>query len=323
MAFEIYAGDLGPSIADTIKIDGEPVDLTNATVTFSMRPERGSTLVVNGGDVQLATDPTTGGVRYDWQDGDTDVPGDYLGWWSVTPAGAETQDSHEFPIHILAHGPYPGDLITLEDVRQFLGVDPQDTDKDGITEELIHRASARIIQATGREFAPVTATTRRFRVTYDQFRTGGAGRLSIPFTCFDLQPNTEATPVVVTLYPDTANASVLVEGQDYLLEPHNPMGGVYTRLVINLLCPALMQTTQMRIMWGFDYVDVSGTWGFPIVPDDIIDACVDTVASWLDRRVASAMQVPTTPDITGPAVSQGFDIPPSILRKLRLWMRRI
>lgn len=68
-------------------IDGSPLDITGATVTFSFRNTNGSFSKVNGA-AEIVT-PTAGAVKYAWVDGDTNEIGHYLGKWTVTFDGGK------------------------------------------------------------------------------------------------------------------------------------------------------------------------------------------------------------------------------------------
>lgn len=85
--FEIKTGDTAPSLAASLfrLENGSPVDadLTDAlAVRFIMKSSPRATTVT----VQAAcfiVDAATGQVRYDWQPGDTDTPGDFVGEFEV------------------------------------------------------------------------------------------------------------------------------------------------------------------------------------------------------------------------------------------------
>jgi len=84
-------GDRLPSaLVPLTNNDGSAVNLTGATVTFSMRSGPAATPKVNAGTVNIVGDPALGMVRYDWAAGDTDTVGTYLATFLVT-AGGETQ----------------------------------------------------------------------------------------------------------------------------------------------------------------------------------------------------------------------------------------
>lgn len=78
-------GDLLPIITATLlDRDGDPVNLTEATVTFRMRNHGNGHIAVAGAAAEVVGDATDGNVRYVWQAGDTDQPGEYRAEWIVT-----------------------------------------------------------------------------------------------------------------------------------------------------------------------------------------------------------------------------------------------
>lgn len=93
--FWLKAGDLVPSITSTlVDANGNPIDIHDADVTFVMR------LMDSDGDAVLeevatnaqngdGTDGSMGDVRYDWQEGQTDIPGGYEAEWRVAFADGQ------------------------------------------------------------------------------------------------------------------------------------------------------------------------------------------------------------------------------------------
>lgn len=82
--FSIKAGDTLPVIQATL-LDARkrPIPLTGATVEFQMKP------LIEGSDGALAAaadvvDVTDGIVKYEWEDGDTDVDGPYAAQFVIT-----------------------------------------------------------------------------------------------------------------------------------------------------------------------------------------------------------------------------------------------
>lgn len=73
-------GDTFPAIPVQLTQNGEPVDLTGATVQFKMRLY-GKTIVLDSATV---TSESTGEVEYEWSAGDTDYVGLHEGSWIVT-----------------------------------------------------------------------------------------------------------------------------------------------------------------------------------------------------------------------------------------------
>lgn len=89
-SFYIKQGDTAPALRATLKDpDGTAVDLTGATVKFSMRTASG-TVLVNKQSVTLVT-ANAGIVEYAWQAGDTDTAGTHLGEFEVTHTDATVE----------------------------------------------------------------------------------------------------------------------------------------------------------------------------------------------------------------------------------------
>lgn len=81
----LVQGDTGPSINGTLKVTRtqNPLDLTNADVVrFQMRQDNDRRYTVD--EAADVVDPDAGTVRYDWQEGDLAVAGDYICQWEIT-----------------------------------------------------------------------------------------------------------------------------------------------------------------------------------------------------------------------------------------------
>lgn len=95
MRFDIVAGDLQTPIAGVFGAGcctTEDGPLQNATsITFQMVQCDGSKVVVGTGDIIDSSN-----ANYQWQDGDTDIPGVYRAQWTAEyPGGPETFPSDE------------------------------------------------------------------------------------------------------------------------------------------------------------------------------------------------------------------------------------
>jgi hypothetical protein len=184
---EVYEGDLAPSILDTIKIAGVAQDLTGATVIFRMRAAGDTALLVDQAARPLAP-LADGQVRYDWQKGDTDTVGDYLGWWRVTLANANPQDTPEFPIRILEHADDSlAPFATPYDLAARLGVT--------LTPDEAARADL-LLDLASDEVRRVTGQTINYVKDDLLVRPGSWGvRLRLP-----QRPVIEVTQVTATFY---------------------------------------------------------------------------------------------------------------------------
>ncbi len=79
----IRQGDHRPFAATILSRGGVAVDLTLATsVTFRMREQHTTPLTVLAA-ADIVAPATNGQVQYEWQDGDTDIPGTYYADWEV------------------------------------------------------------------------------------------------------------------------------------------------------------------------------------------------------------------------------------------------
>ena len=83
MPFYIKVGALTPAIPFAFSQNGVGINLTGCTVTFKMRLETGTALVINAPTI-INTPNTLGTGYYAWQFGDTATAGRYLVEWLIT-----------------------------------------------------------------------------------------------------------------------------------------------------------------------------------------------------------------------------------------------
>lgn len=178
----------------------------------------------------------------------------------------------------------PRDLTTVEKVKAAIQLPDSNTDLDELIPDFITEASVMIMDEYKREFAPVAiGVTRRFKV--DGYR--------IELSPYDLQSATS-----VLLHPETVNPLELTSdfsgssNLQYILKPINPVRGVYQTLQLS---GYLIVVSQTLMAFNFALMDITGTWGFPSIPEDVTRACNITVGSWLTR--------------TAPGASAGYGIP--------------
>lgn len=87
--FYIKEGDTSPALRYTLA--PAPIDLTGATVRFSMRTRGQITPLINRVAAQIIAPATGGVVQYDWQTGDTATAGFYDAEFEVTYADASVE----------------------------------------------------------------------------------------------------------------------------------------------------------------------------------------------------------------------------------------
>ena len=89
--FYIKKGDSAEDLTRTLKdADGNAVDVTSATIVFSMRRDGSKTNTVNRQSVTLVT-AASGIVKYVWQAGDTALSGKFIAEFEVTYSGGKIQ----------------------------------------------------------------------------------------------------------------------------------------------------------------------------------------------------------------------------------------
>lgn len=169
--------------------------------------------------------------------------------------------------------PQPGDLCTLADVRAYQNKPTADTAQDALTQSLITRASRLIMRECQREFS-TTGTNPQTR-TFRYPDTGGF----LSFAPYDLQSASAVVFNPESSSPLTLDASV----GDYELQPVEAPDGVYTGMRFSGWRWLGDPTNLLR--YGYRQLRITGNWGFPAPPFDVVQACVVTVALWLRRDV--------------------------------------
>lgn len=81
--FTIKQYNTVPSLEATL-VDylGQPVSLAGATIVFAMRSQNNQNLVIDG--VAFIVDAAAGKVAYQWDQGDTNTDGAFIGEFQVT-----------------------------------------------------------------------------------------------------------------------------------------------------------------------------------------------------------------------------------------------
>jgi CO dehydrogenase nickel-insertion accessory protein CooC1 len=90
--------DTGPPVRGQIvsSYNGQPVDLTNSTITFIMYrfSDDGTRVAVVDTDATIELPETEGFVRYDWSAGDTETIGNHQALFQVVYEGGVVKESY-------------------------------------------------------------------------------------------------------------------------------------------------------------------------------------------------------------------------------------
>lgn len=258
----VYLNDLNPSVTDTITVDGTPVDLTGGSVRFRMRPSGATTWTVD--EAATIVTPAAGTIRYDWMAGDLATGGEHVAQWVVT-LGGEEQSTPPFMVSVVGS---PLDLCSVAQARAFMRTPPGDTAQDALVAASITRASVACMRYMDRRARPLD-TTDQVRL----FPVGGAWR-SREIHVKDLS----ASPTTVrVLAEDAATVVATISTADRLLLPHDrqptdPIEAIRLLPAAGGLDPS----------W---YVEVTGKWGWPVIPADVEEAVIKTVVARLRGEV--------------------------------------
>jgi hypothetical protein len=260
-------------------VDGVAFDLTGSSVKFKMRLESSATLKVDTAAVIVSA--VAGTVRYDWAAIDVDTAGDYVGWWEVTLSGGKIQDSPLFTVDMfdpLAIGLSTRALAGIGETQKWLEDRKIDTGDLSQLTDLINSASETIYGVSGgREFKPNVAgsATRYFDI--DNWSTN--------FWTRTIRISDYSAVSAVTITDEAGTLLFTLSASDYILLPRTKKPWQpYKYLRIAKLSSARTQLIDGNVL------TITGTWGFPSVPEDIHHACMDAVAYMRDRDVEHARQ---------------------------------
>lgn len=224
----IRQGDTTPALATTILgSNGSALNLTSATVSFTMRTLTSNTPVTLAGTASI-TNATAGQVQFAWAAADTQTPGLYMGEWHVTLSGGGT---YTFPndgylsINIEQNLTTPGGqlLVSLADAKDYLNIPTTDHTRDAKLVRFIRSLTPQIEAICG----PILINL------HEEWHTGGQYFIKVrrrPSTTYETTPvltlfgvSEYRGPVEYTLsdIPDPAHGSIY----SYMMD----MFGIITR----------------------------------------------------------------------------------------------
>ena len=194
-----------------------------------------------------------------------------------------------------------GDLCSLAQVRAYLDKPAGDTNQDALISTLITRASELILAWTGREFTLADGGTNpRTRV----FPVGGYWRTRV----VPIGDMASAPTAVVVQDADGATVQTLTAGTDTEARPLNrsawePITDIYLRST----------ATQLAASYR---LQVTGSFGFPSIPETVQQAAIITVGTWL-RRDVSAFS--STFALDEARIERPESLPQAAIRMLEVW----
>jgi hypothetical protein len=212
--------------------------------------------------------------------------------------------------------PIPADqlaLCTLAQVKQRAHIGT--IESDDLIRTLIALALKRLSVSTGREFLPWVTEERAFDVD----------RSLVVLDDCDLRPSSETDPLTVVLHPENGvNALTLTEGTDYELALER-LTGTAGRLRLGSHVPLC---SRRAAAFGHARISITGGWGIweklSAVPQDINEAAIECVLSWIDKAVASTAGYDTVTPAGGmPSMGASWDIPTAAYRKVQPYSRNL
>jgi len=158
--------------------------------------------------------------------------------------------------------------VTLATAKAYLGIPVADTVDDAMLEQIVESASRSIDRIAGRYFYQDSTTSARY------YRAVSPVSLLVD----DISTTTGLT---VDISTDGTNYSTpMVYDTDFIVEPFNALatGRPFTLL-------ASLGTQYFPYPWNYrPGVRVTARWGWPAVPDDIVEATLILCADLYKRK---------------------------------------
>jgi hypothetical protein len=176
------------------------------------------------------------------------------------------------------------DLVTLDEVKTALGIDPTDNRQDSSINAAIADASLAIRNYTERNFGTAQVTEERI------FEYDGSGYLDID--------DADAITAVAIMVPNASD--VVLNVDEWTAMPVRRIDSpVFTYIIIPKVYPNTA-SAEMGFTRNYDtyvrehgnpvlptLVRVTGTWGWPVVPADVKRATIWTIRDWVSSGQGS------------------------------------
>jgi len=223
------------------------------------------------GSAQTPTDGAGTGEKIQLISKDeADTIGKWSAVWKWDKDGSETEDIEPFWIDGVVEPVNAVGLCTLEQVQRLPNITT--TDDDQRIADLILAATRVICNRYERELVPqVASTVRTFKVT----------KRHVDLAPYDLRSVTTAK-----MHPEETSPTTLTAITDYNLQPvgADPLTGTFKDLQLSI---NVSLSSTLCNNFGYAQLEITGDWGVwateSDVPEDVRQAAITTVLSWLDR----------------------------------------
>lgn len=196
-----------------------------------------------------------------------------------------------------------GDLVTLENVKEFIGLASTDTSKDTFLRHLITRASRFIKTYAGREFVSAT---------FSEEVHSGNDRQKLYLDHYPIISVTEVKEDDVAL--DADEYEVLANEGALFREAGWYGGTLAMASVLSTEPDPYAETRNLKVTY---------TAGWADVPDDIEQACLQMVALWYTGAGTYGIEHETTPGGYSVTYSKATGVPEDIKQVLDLYKKPV
>lgn len=278
--FYIGQGDTASSMVVTLRdANGNPVNITGATVHIDVTPIHGGTKIVD--TAATITDATNGVVSYTFTAGQTANAGDYLATFTVTFGGGQIESFPNAGYYLVTINPDAAttaqEYASVEELKKTLQLTGQTYADQDVS--LALRAASTVIE---------TNCMRKFT-------QGSPGEVRV----FRNYPSPDYVLIgdVITITAITGGDGLsLVAGTDYYLDPVrvNYPGPPYD--VLRSTSPPNLYS---QLGYGFlakTPLTITGTWGWPSVPAPVKEATLILASRYLQRSRSAPFGILTFGD---------------------------
>lgn len=234
---------------------------TGLTGTIGIQINQGATVIVPRATTGIVEFPVASGIYT----ATLTAPAEAGGYQIVWDTGGGSPLFTEEDLTVITAPTAITDLVTVKALLQ-----KDDARQDSLIDQLIPRASRAIFDYVKRELVDLgLGATRVLRFTEQRLPRGEA--MFVPLRPWDAQTITQ-----VRLDVDGTQPTTLTVDQ-YLPSPAQKSDGVWNALEVVQGIPRVGLTSS----WETRTIEITGTWGFPVVPDVAIQACALAVGYWL------------------------------------------